>query len=141
MGATDTDEKDRSDQRGEAPEQQGDSRPQSGENGQESFEKKRDGRRDRGRGRAKRRRRAVNLDSIEKGVVQLAALTGREPESVLGVTRVDDGWELTVEVVELERIPPSTNLTATYEAELDEDGNLVSYRRSGGDHRKPAAAE
>jgi hypothetical protein len=141
MGATDTDQRDRSDQRGEAPEQQGDSRRQSDENGQESFEKKRDGRRDRGRGRAKRRRRAVNFDSIEKGVVQLAALTGREPESVLGVTRVDDGWELTVEVVELERIPPSTNLTATYEAELDEDGNLVSYRRSGGDHRKRAAAE
>jgi len=141
MSATDTDQRDGAEQRSKAPEQDRGSRREPGEHGEEPFEKKRDGRRDRGRGRTRRRRRAVNLDSIEKGVVQLAALTGREPESVLGVTRVDDGWELTVEVVELERIPPSTNLTAIYEAELDEEGNLVSYRRSGRDHRNPTSDE
>jgi hypothetical protein len=139
MGVTEADQRDRPDQGSKAEEQDRGSESQSTEHGEGQVEKKRDGRRS--RGRAKRRRQAVNFDSIEKGVVQLAALTGREPESVLGVTRVDGGWELTVEVVELERIPPSTNITATYEAELDEEGNLVSYRRGGRDHRNPASDE
>ena len=37
---------------------------------------------------------------------------------------------VTVEVVEDRRIPSSTDLMSTYEAELDGDGELMSYRRT-----------
>jgi hypothetical protein len=101
----------------------------------------RDGDRGQARDAEKRKRQPANFDVIEKGVVQLAALTGREPESVAGVNRVDDGWDLTVEVIELERIPPSTNVVATYEAELNDEGNLVGYRRRGRYYRNQPLEE
>jgi Gas vesicle synthesis protein GvpO len=60
---------------------------------------------------------------------QLAELTGRPPESVLGLRRDDDGWQVTVEVLELSRIPNSTDLLGCYVVTLDDDGELVSYER------------
>lgn len=71
------------------------------------------------------------FEVIETGIVQLAALIGREPDSVSGFGRSydDEGWRLTVEVIEMERIPESTSVMASYEAELDDDGNLLEYRQ------------
>jgi hypothetical protein len=60
---------------------------------------------------------------------QIAELTGKNPEGVTGVERAEDGWVVGVEVVEDRRIPSSTDLLATYETELDMDGELMSYRR------------
>jgi Gas vesicle synthesis protein GvpO len=60
---------------------------------------------------------------------QIAELTGKEPEGITGVEPTDDGWVVGVEVVEDRRIPSSTDILATYEAEFDEGGDLISYRR------------
>ena len=60
---------------------------------------------------------------------QLAELTGRLPESVLGLHKDDDGWKVTVEVVELSRIPPSTDLLGCYVVTLDDQGELLGYER------------
>lgn len=60
---------------------------------------------------------------------QLSELTGRAPESVLGIRKDDDGWKVTVEVVELSRVPNSTDLLGSYEVTLDDDGELVGYER------------
>jgi hypothetical protein len=60
---------------------------------------------------------------------QLAELTGREPECVIGIQRTDDGWQVDLEVVESRRIPDSTDILATYSVETDEDGDLVGYQR------------
>jgi hypothetical protein len=43
----------------------------------------------------------------------------------------DDGWTVTVEVVEDHRIPSSTDVLASYQSELDADGELLSYQRVG----------
>jgi Gas vesicle synthesis protein GvpO len=64
-----------------------------------------------------------------EGLEQITELTGKEPESVTGVKRSQDGWLVTVEVVEDRRIPSSTDILSTYEAEIDNDGELLSYRR------------
>jgi hypothetical protein len=51
-------------------------------------------------------------------------------EAVLGVERDDDsGWLVTVQVVELERIPRSTDVLGAYAVTMDEDGELTGYRR------------
>ncbi|MFL5797486.1 MAG: gas vesicle protein [Actinomycetota bacterium] len=61
---------------------------------------------------------------------QLVEMTGRPAFGVSGLAHTDDGWIIRVDLVELERIPPSTSVLASYEVELDEDGNLVGYERT-----------
>jgi gas vesicle protein GvpO len=86
----------------------------------------------RGTGRRSRRGHSDGLTAAKAGQValrQIAELTGKEPEGVTGVDRGEDGWVVGVEVVEDRRIPSSTDILATYETEIDMDGELMSYRR------------
>ena len=62
---------------------------------------------------------------------QLAQLLGRPAEVVTRFQRRPDGWQVEIEVVELMRIPATTSLLATYQATLDNDGNVVGYERLG----------
>jgi hypothetical protein len=75
------------------------------------------------------RPRLSAAEAAREGLQQIVELTGKEPESVTGVRPEEDGWRVSVDVVEDRRIPPSTDILATYEAELDGDGELLSYRR------------
>jgi hypothetical protein len=59
----------------------------------------------------------------------LRALRGVEAESVSGVSRTQDGWKVSLEVVELHRIPESTDVLASYEVELDGDGKVLGFSR------------
>jgi hypothetical protein len=70
----------------------------------------------------------------------LPALLGRPIESVLGLERDNDnnGWNVTVTVVELARIPNSTDLIGAYSVQVDSDGELVGWRRSRRYHRNQA---
>ena len=61
---------------------------------------------------------------------QLAELTGRAPECVIGIERSEDGWVVDLEVVESRRIPDSTDILATYRVQVDEDGELMAYHRA-----------
>ncbi|MDT9682909.1 gas vesicle protein [Streptomyces sp. TRM76323] len=72
---------------------------------------------------------ANTTETLRLACEQLAQLTGQEPESVSSFQRTEDGWRLTVEIVEVSRIPDTTSLLASYEVELDEDGGLTGYRR------------
>ena len=67
---------------------------------------------------------------VQRATEQLAAVMGRKADAVSGFAKEDDGWRVTVEVVELERIPPSTDVLGTYEVQLDADGNLIGYERA-----------
>src|SRR4051812_16573746 len=67
----------------------------------------------------RRRRRLPAVQVVRQGVDQLREITGRGPDTVSGIEPTEDGWILQVELVELERVPASTSVLATYEAELD----------------------
>jgi Gas vesicle synthesis protein GvpO len=69
------------------------------------------------------------LEILDAAKDQLTVLTGRVPDSVSGLRRSDSGWRMKIDMVELERIPPSTSVMATYEVELDRDGNVVGYEQ------------
>ena len=58
---------------------------------------------------------------------QLVELTGKEPEGVVGLDRSDDGWKVEVEVLEVSRIPNTTDVLAMYEVEVDGKGSLQGY--------------
>ena len=67
---------------------------------------------------------------------QAHELTGRTVEGVLGMRRDDDGgFEVLVEVVELRRVPATTDVLGSYLLTLDESGELVEYRRTRRYHR------
>jgi hypothetical protein len=59
----------------------------------------------------------------------LRELHGSDAESVSSVSRSTAGWNVALEVVELRRIPDSTDVLASYQVELDEDGRLIRYER------------
>ncbi|MEU6018886.1 gas vesicle protein [Streptomyces sp. NPDC047515] len=61
---------------------------------------------------------------------QLRELLGRAPESVSAVKPTEDGWQADVEVLELERVPGTTSVMASYRVTLNNDGELVAYERT-----------
>ena len=69
------------------------------------------------------------IASVDKAKETISDLTGHEAESVTGMEWAEDQWRITVDVCELERIPNTTDVMASYEVELDENGDLVGYRR------------
>ena len=66
-------------------------------------------------------------DAARRAMEQLEELTGEEAVSVSALGKTDDGWRLRVEIVEVEKVPPTTNVMGSYEVELDEDGELIGY--------------
>lgn len=77
-----------------------------------------------------RNSRISAADAASAGLAGLAKLTGKKPEGVTSVEPTDDGWRVGVEVLEDERVPSSADILAIYEANLDPDGSLLSYRRT-----------
>jgi hypothetical protein len=60
---------------------------------------------------------------------QLQELLGRRVTGVIGFDRTEDGWEVTVEVLELARVPETTSILGCYAVQLDRDGELEGYHR------------
>ncbi|MFF0549705.1 gas vesicle protein [Streptomyces sp. NPDC004311] len=67
--------------------------------------------------------------AMRSAAEQLAQLLGRPPDSVSSLKPTEDGWVAQVEVVELERIPDTTSVMASYKVTLDEGGDLIAYER------------
>jgi hypothetical protein len=71
------------------------------------------------------------LQVIRSAKEQVVELTGKKVEGVLGIRRADDGgWEALVEVVELRRVPETTDVLASYQLLLGDDGEVQEYRRT-----------
>ncbi|MFC9912279.1 gas vesicle protein [Streptomyces sp. NPDC127197] len=73
--------------------------------------------------------RVSAAEAMRQATEQLTELLGRPPESVSALKPTDQGWEAEVEVVELERIPETTSVMASYEVVLDPAGQLMGYER------------
>src|SRR5438132_1731455 len=59
----------------------------------------------------RRERPALTAGEAAKAALrQVAELTAKRPEGVIGVQRTEDGWSICVEVVEDRRIPSSTDI-------------------------------
>jgi hypothetical protein len=60
---------------------------------------------------------------------EITALTAKSAEGVTSVRPADGGWVAGVELLEARRVPSSSDTLALYEVEIDDEGNLTSYRR------------
>jgi hypothetical protein len=66
---------------------------------------------------------------VERAKSEVEHLLGNKPEGVSGVEHSNGSWCVTVEVVEVRRVPDSTDVLASYGVVLDREGNLVSLER------------
>jgi len=83
-----------------------------------------------GSGRSNSRGRLSGREAVELVRRELPELLGHPVEAVLGIEPDDsNGWSVTVQVVELSRIPHSTDVLGSYQVTLDKDGELQSYKR------------
>jgi hypothetical protein len=74
-------------------------------------------------------RRPSGAKIAGEAVRQLSELTNRPVEGVTALHKNDDGWQVELEVLELQRIPTTTDVLATYEVSLDSSGEMEGYRR------------
>jgi hypothetical protein len=71
-------------------------------------------------------------DLAKKAMHTLAELVGYPAEGITGLRRAegdDDGWVVVIEVLEVERVPETTDVLASYEVEIDKDGQVTEFRR------------
>ncbi|HCU91470.1 MAG TPA: hypothetical protein DHU96_01385 [Actinobacteria bacterium] len=67
----------------------------------------------------------------ERAKAQLSAATNLEPLVVSGADKDGTGWRLMVEMVELQRIPEAQDVIGAYEVRLNNQGELLNWRRTG----------
>ncbi|MEU3219941.1 gas vesicle protein [Streptomyces sp. NPDC006971] len=85
---------------------------------------------DRTNGAGRATRAVTAPQAMRRAADQLRELLGRAPESVSAVRPTDEGWQADIEVLELERVPGTTSVMASYRVLLDEEGELVAYERT-----------
>jgi hypothetical protein len=74
---------------------------------------------------------AMSLPEIAmKAKEQLSMLTGLKANTVSSLQQDEKGWRVVAEMIELKRIPDSSDILASYELLLDEKGHLLSYQRT-----------
>jgi hypothetical protein len=66
---------------------------------------------------------------LEKAKSELAALTGLKPVSVTQAFQDAQGWHVRVEMLEMSRIPPATDVLGDYKVLLTEDGAMLRFER------------
>ena len=69
------------------------------------------------------------VSAVRGALEQFAGLTQLEPVGATGVRREEDGWSVLVDVVELERVPTTTSVMATYRVDVDGGGRSAGYER------------
>jgi len=73
---------------------------------------------------------AVNIETIiNKARNELKKIIGLEPSSVIGTSKDEKGWHVSIEMVEKKSIPDQMDILATYEVLLDENGTLLNFER------------
>lgn len=74
--------------------------------------------------------RITGAQLAERAREQLSQITGYEAQGVSELFRAEEGrWTVTVELLEMSRIPPSDDLLGSYRAQFDDRGQLLGYQR------------
>jgi hypothetical protein len=82
--------------------------------------------------------RVSAAEAVRRARRQLSDVTGRAVEAVTSIERTDDGWRVELEVLELHRVPETTDVLAAYDVTLTPRGRLVGFRRERRYHRGQA---
>jgi hypothetical protein len=66
----------------------------------------------------------------EAAIRTVQELTGYRPEAVTALVWDGEFWDVTVDVLELARIPNTTDVLGSYVVQLDEGGTLRGMKRA-----------
>lgn len=73
--------------------------------------------------------------AAERATEYLSEVTGQEPEVVIAVEPDGDEWHVQLELLELARIPDTTDVLGLYQVDLDAGGEPIGHHRTGRYHR------
>ncbi len=66
---------------------------------------------------------------VNKLVADFPPLINLPASSVLALSRSEDGWVVSIEMIEKKSIPDSMDVLACYEVSLDDGGNIRAFTR------------
>ncbi|MCL6450446.1 MAG: gas vesicle protein [Acetobacteraceae bacterium] len=66
---------------------------------------------------------------VRAGTQRIAELTGLGVSTVTGMTREEDRWRLSLELVEKQSVPHAMDILGRYDVWLDDQGNLMGFER------------
>jgi len=69
------------------------------------------------------------MSLAERAKEQLAEVTGFNPVAAVGGFKDDEGWHLSVDMLEMARLPESTDIIGTYVVILDPEGNMIKFEK------------
>jgi hypothetical protein len=69
-------------------------------------------------------------DIAARAVEQIQELMDRPIEAVTGIAKDGSEWTVTLEVLELQRVPSTTDVIGKYEVTLDKDGEVTGLERT-----------
>jgi hypothetical protein len=62
---------------------------------------------------------------------EIEGLTGLKAETESSIQRQGELWDVTVDMIEMHMTPNTRDVLAIYDVQLDDNGNLLGYRRMG----------
>lgn len=68
-------------------------------------------------------------EMLERAKSDFSKLTNCRVEGITGCSRSDNGWAISLEVVERKGIPDTMDILGVYDVSLDNDGAFVSFER------------
>jgi len=68
---------------------------------------------------------------VDKAKEQLQSLLGLEFSTVAAASKREDGWQVTMELIERKAIPDTQDLLGIYEVLLNDKGEMTGYERRG----------
>lgn len=72
----------------------------------------------------------MNADEIiKKARDEFTKLSKVPLEGAIGLSKVEEGWSVSVEAVEKKSIPEGMDVLGIYEIRLDDEGNLLGFER------------
>ena len=77
----------------------------------------------------------------QAALMTVGQLTGYKPEAVTGLEWDGEFWRVTVDALELARVPNTTDVIGSYVVQLDEQGTIRGYRRARRYQRGQAGGE
>jgi hypothetical protein len=81
------------------------------------------------------------IELVNKLVAEFPPLIHLQSSGVIGVSRSEDCWIVTIEMLEKKSIPDSMDVLGCYEVKLDIDGNIQDFARVSLRRRGDTAAE
>jgi len=72
----------------------------------------------------------ASIIQVRNQVIELSTdVIGRSLDGIVEISRTDEAWRAVVEIIERRSVPDTQDILGQYEIELDDDGEVIGYRR------------